>query len=330
MTEYIQTKSRIDRIIVLLSVAWIIVSIIYVMYIMEEIGLEAYEFLFFIIIFISPVLIYWAVKWIRGGEKIEKAEKENKTYLEIILSEPSFINRTILFGLGKKLYILMLFAALIPFSFLIDVFINLHLVDKIWEYGWGNIPSSLVLDTNQWSQNSVILRAALVIGFLILVGISYADIKIQLEYSGVKGIKCSVGMMFVWFIIPFANIVMPWRVFGALDRAAKYAANYGRGGDLWNKKGHRGVSYRAILMGIMFVLTGASAMLYNKKIASLYTRTPEDIYSFVNLSQQINTLNIFIGCIYALFTSSVCLYFFFLNKNIKFLNEPANIITGKA
>ena len=124
-------------------------------------------------------------------------------------------------------------------------------------------------------------------------------------------------MLFVWFIIPFANIVMPWRAFGALDRAAKFAAKYGRGGELWNQKGHRGLSYGAILLGVLFVLVGTSATIYNKQLASISTRTPHDIWEFVSLIHQSNELLFLMGAIYALFMGAVWMYFFFINKNLQ-------------
>lgn len=317
MAGIIQTKSRTDRVVILLSAVWCVASLILALFIMEEEHLEAHEFLFLLLIFLSPVILYWSVRWVRGGEKTQKAEEKDNAYTELVSKEPSLITTTTTYGLGKKLHAMAFFGLLMLAGFAADFFINLHMIDKAYEYGWGNIPQSLISDVEQWSNYSMILRAASGIAFLIVVAMSYTDIKVQLEGSGVKGIKCSVGMLFVWLIIPFANIVMPWRAFGALDRAAKYAAKFKRGGELWNQKGHRGVSFRSISMGVLFVVMGGSATIYNKELASLANRTPDTIYAFGRIINKNNDLLIFMAVVYAAFMLSVWVYFFYLNKNVK-------------
>lgn len=317
MAGFVQTKSRVDRLIILLSAVWFVASLILSLFIMEEEGLETHEFLLLLMVFLSPIFIYWAVRWVRDGDKTKRDEEKEDKYAEVVRKEPALITTSVSFGLGRKLQLLMLFAAFMLAGFAADFFINLHMTDTAIQHGWGNIPPSLISDVERWTNYSMIVRATSGIGFLIVVAMAYTDAKVQLEGSGVRGIKCSVGMLFVWFIIPFANIVMPWRAFGALDRAANFAAKYGRGGELWNQKGHRGVSYRAILLGVLFVLVGTSATIYNKQLASISTRTPHDIWDFASLIHQSNELLVLMGAIYALFIGAVWMYFFFINKNLQ-------------
>lgn len=146
---------------------------------------------------------------------------------------------------------------------------------------------------------------------------SYADAKIYLEGAGVKGIKCSVGMLFIWGVIPFANLVMPWRAFGALDRAAIFASTFKRGGELWKKKGYRKISIRSIFMGVSFFATGISALLYNSKIDGIRNKRISSAYEFEIMASEINKLLISMTFFYSLLTISFMLYFYYLNLNTK-------------
>jgi hypothetical protein len=318
-------QSRKERLITLVSAIWCVGSIILALFIMEEEYLEAHEFVSLLLAFLAPVVIYWAVRWVKGGEKSEKEVEKERKYADVLAQQPALSVANKLEGLGLKLYLLTFFAALVTAGFGADFFINQYMIDEAYEHGWGNIPQLVIVNVEQWSTYSQYVRAGAGIAFLIIVAVAYTDIKVQLEGTGLKGIKCSVGMLALWLIIPFANFVMPWRAFGALDRAAKFAAKSGRSGDLWNKKGFRGVSVRSVFMGFMFVITGSFATLYNKEVASLAARTPSDVYEFVSLIRNNNELLVGMALAYALYMGSILIYFFLLNRNVRSIKASTEV-----
>lgn len=320
MSTRLQIRSRNDRIVTIVSVIWCVASVVLALFIMKDDYLEAHEFLLLLIVFLSPVLIYWSVKWIRSGEKSEKQLEKEKIYDDLLRQQPDLVVSKPLNGIGNKIHFLTLFTLLMIAGFVADFFINQYMIDQAYTHGWGNIPKIVISNVETWSLYSMYLRGAAGIGFLIVVAIGYTDIKLQLERIGIEGIRCSVGMLALWLIIPFVNIVVPWRVFGALDRATKFAAIRNKAGSLWNEKGHKGLSLRAMGMGVMFVVTGISATLYIKELASIAARTPYDVYGFVRIIRQNNELLIGMAVVYTLFMASIWIYFFYLNRNLSLIS----------
>ena len=134
--------------------------------------------------------------------------------------------------------------------------------------------------------------------------ISFNEIRSQLISSGVVGLKHSVGWLVLWYVIPFANLVMPWKIFGALDRAIQYCLKYLRVGENWNKKGFKSFSWRALVMAILFIQSGAVAIFFNREIAKISRIKPDSDYSFtrmINATLEVQALNIISASIFLFF-----------------------------
>ncbi len=160
------------------------------------------------------------------------------------------------------------------------------------------------------------LRVSSGILLLMVIAFSYFSIKNQLEKAGIVGIRCSVGLLFLWFLVPFFNLIMPWRACGALDRAAKFAARHGRSGDLWNQKGFRKISVRSVNMGVIFVVIGGYSIFYNKKLEQLAEAAPTDFYSFSKIIREQNDFLIVLIFLFSVYFVVIWVYFFFLNRYV--------------
>lgn len=317
MVEVFPVRSKNNRIVIAFYIGWMFVSIISSIYITEENYLKLYEFVIILLLFLSPSILYFSVRWIKNGESKQVGKEENIYIDDSTLEGPPLVTVASDFGIDKKLYGMMFCAFLFISGFFAEIIINMHMIDTVYYYGWGRVPVSFFENMGILGGYLSIFKIISGSIFLIFVAMSYTDAKIYLEGAGVKGIKCSVGMLFIWGVIPFANLVMPWRAFGALDRAAIFASTFKRGGELWNKKGYRKISIRSIFMGISFFATGISALLYNSNMDRIRNKRIISAYEFEIMANEINRLLISTTFFYALFAISFILYFYYLNINAK-------------
>jgi hypothetical protein len=317
----LNVKSKKDRLLIVLSAVWAIGSLISSLFIMDEGRLEIYQFLIVLILLLTPIIIHWGYRWVTGGEKTEKEKEKDALKEELVYNSPVLVETGRLYGVKKQLILLFIFSLLVLVGFSADIFINQYMIDTAYQYGWGKIPQTAITNVENWSTYTMYFRVFFILAFIITVGITYSDVKEQLVSIGIEGLKCSLGMLIVWTIIPFANLVMPWRAFGALDRAAVYASQNKCGGILWNTKGQKKISIRAIFVSMCFITIGMASIFYNKRLASLEKSTPTEIYGFMRLIDQSNELQILITAVWALFMFSILLFFYFLNRNMEKIKQ---------
>ena len=324
----IMNISKEDRFLIVASFFWFVGGLIFSLYYMSEEHLKIHEFFILLFAILSPPIIYWSYRWIFGGEKSEIAkEKELNKLEQIELSQLIDCNLTT-YNINSYVISIIVFSLFMIVGFCADIFINEYLKFQVFSSGWGEAPIDVVRNAEAWSSASMYFRLFSGIAFLIAILISYNETKARITALGFSGLTCSIGRLIAWLIIPFANMVMPWRAFGALDRASRFAAKYYRSGDLGNATGVMWVSWRATFVGICFIITGLTAVLINKEMAELSNQTPSSIYQFTSLINNTNQLLAISMFVYGLFAVSVVVYFSGLNGNLKEV-EARSLDLGK-
>ncbi len=104
---------------------------------MEDEYLELHEFMILLLFLLSPMLIFWSVVWVRGGDKSDiKVQREQK-FCEIIGNQKKLVSYDSLKGINNTLYLIFLLSTLVISGFSSDYFINEYLVDQVFKYEWG-------------------------------------------------------------------------------------------------------------------------------------------------------------------------------------------------
>ena len=317
MVLNMQELSKKDRFLIVATFFWFVIGLIFSLYLLDEENLENYEFLLLFLIILSPPIIYWSYRWILGGEKSERKKEKERNKFELIKSSPTIENNVTIKNINSYVIAIIVFYLFIVFGFAADLVVNEYLKSQAQLHGWGKIPLDIPRNAESWSSAIVYFRVLSGVACIIAILIAYKEAKAQITEIGISGLTCSVGWFIAWIIIPFANLVMPWRALGSLDRATKFAAIYGRKGDQWNAKGIKWISWRAVFVGVCFVIAGTSSTLINKAVVELSQKEPTSIYHFYGIINENNLLISITIAVYLLFGISIVVYFGMVNKNLK-------------
>lgn len=322
MSNRFQFASRQERLAVVLSAGWSLLSLIWTLYVTEDEGLYAYETLILFSLFMAPVAVFWAVSWIRHGEPKQDREVVDA---ELLNEQPKLFAPQPLKGLQYRAHIFVFFSVMLILGLISDMLVNQYLIGTIQRYGYGSVPADVVSEIEQWSSFAEYARLISLFGIAITFISSYIEAKRQLEVSGVTGIACTAPLLVLWFFIPIANLFMPWRVLGSLDRASSYACLYGRGGELWKDKKFNSISWRATLMGIAFFLSGMYSIVSNIEFKSLSQRMPIGDTGAIRIIEKSNELIIPSIFLVSALLLTIWIFMNTLNRRLLKINESISI-----
>lgn len=119
-----------------------ILSVILSIYIAEENYLRLYEFVMLLLLFLSPSILYFSIRWIKNGEPKQVGKEKNIYFDDTALEESPLVAVASNFGIDKKLYGMMFCAFIFISGFFAEIIINMHMIDTVYYYGWGSVPLS--------------------------------------------------------------------------------------------------------------------------------------------------------------------------------------------
>jgi hypothetical protein len=321
MSNRFQFASRKERLAGVLSAAWFVLSLIWTLYVAEDEGLYLYETLILFSLLMAPVAIYWAVSWIKHGEPTNEKPFEP----DLLNEQPKLVVPQPLRGLQYRAHIFMIFSVMLILGLISDLLVNQYLVGTIQRYGYGSVPADVVSEIEQWSSFAEYARLISLFGISITFISSYIAAKRQLEVSGVTGLACTAPLLVLWFFIPIANLFMPWRALGSLDRAACFACLYGRGGELWRDKKFMSISWRAAFMGVAFFLSGMYSIVSNIEFKSLSQRMPIGNSGAIRIIEKSSELIIPSIFLVSVLLLTMWIFINTLNRRLIKINESVSV-----
>jgi len=249
----IDTKTRRGRVIVAASAAWFLATVVIFLIMLSQRGTKGSEALVISLILNLPLISFWTYQWIKQGKPCDDDIKNNQKS-EVIKSAPPLVKLSEKLSLKYEATAFLVLSACVLGTYIWVLVIYSNIQRAVREYGYGNVPLDIIENFVKYEEIAINASWVLSIASAIAFLAAYNRIIKQLTAVGVKGLKTSTWMLIVWFAIPIASLFMPWLALGKVDRATRFAAKYGRGGEVWNMKGVRSFSWRTILMALTFLI----------------------------------------------------------------------------
>lgn len=320
MSFNLKELSRKDRILVVLSAVWFLLSLLFSLMIAEEEYYEIYEFFALFLFLLLPVGGYWSLRWIRNADDSDK--KSNKVIVSKLNEFKNAPSLLLLRGqakIDKHVFWLILLASIFVLAWILDIALVESIRTEVRQVGLKNVPATFYENVDFYSSLCVGLRIVVLLAFMGVFLDAYSKVKKSVSNAGVQGLECSGRMLFVWFILPLMNIIMPWRVLGSLDRATTFVTRYEVGGAIWNEKGNRGFSWKSFCLGFLFIFTGFVSKVAQNEIQHVTKKFSTAKYGYFGLLNQIQTISIVNLAAFFLFLSCSVFFWWSLNKKIKTL-----------